>query len=129
MERKRERERERERKRETERQTRGWISTYKHTCTLLRNPLSTWAALTERERGMRMVFSRITEAENRNSGKGSGRLTNHKYLGRGSLLYFGRACHGHLCQTVTSQPAFHTKAHPMPTSPQRNLCVCVCVCE
>ena len=31
-----------------------------HFYTLFRNPLRTWAALTERERGIRMVFSRIT---------------------------------------------------------------------
>ena len=34
-------------------------------CTLLRKPLSTWEALTERERGIRIVFSRITEGGGR----------------------------------------------------------------
>ena len=54
------------------------------------------------------------------------------YLGRGSLLCFGLACHGLQYQMETSLPASHTTAHPRPTSPQRNLWVCgymyVCVC-
>lgn len=29
-------------------------------CTLFKNPFKTWEALTERKRGMRMGFSRIT---------------------------------------------------------------------
>jgi len=36
-------------------------------CTLLRNPLSTEAAFTDRERGIRIGFSRITETQSHSS--------------------------------------------------------------
>ena len=104
----------------------GYVITGAGPRTLLRKPLRTCAAFTERERGMRMVFSSITATQDHDviikmttSTMTSSTMT---HPGRGSPLCSGRACRDGLrCQTDSSLPTSHRAAHREPTSPQRTL--------
>lgn len=96
--------------------------------TLLRNPFSTLAALTDNDLGILICFSKMTANEEEKKMNGiyweslkfffETRMLVVTYLGKDNLLCFGQGYQScRLYQRVTSQPSSQTSGRPVPTSP------------